>query len=266
MKYTVAISKNGEIYKICKIFFGNDGSYYVSVPYHSAKKSFIFKSTYHINSESKPETIMLSKVIDSCSSDNKRVKLSHHPDGFVQFSGDGLISGKNEKGDSKGVGLYSWPLTKPPIGPAFSISFWGVRDFQIVENDHMNRKQEKTLIFEDSLLMRKGNGYILEGIYFPESAKDQIMTHNNKPFIPLAHPILGNVPIPTILETSIAITGIMGIIIYKENLSFKNISSGFVISGSPEVKTDEGVQKMTLIGCQYPELEQSNPKRSLNYK
>jgi hypothetical protein len=38
--------------------------------------------------------------------DEYRLKLSHHPDGFVQFSGHGIKSGRNADGTPKGLGVF----------------------------------------------------------------------------------------------------------------------------------------------------------------
>ena len=44
-KHTVVISAKGKSHKICKVWYGSDGSYYVTVPYHPANKAILLKQT-----------------------------------------------------------------------------------------------------------------------------------------------------------------------------------------------------------------------------
>ena len=61
------------------------------------------------------------------SKENKNaIKLSHHPDGWLQFSGGGIISGRGKPG----FGYQSWPMAKPAAGPAFSVTFHSVANYQ----------------------------------------------------------------------------------------------------------------------------------------
>src|SRR2546423_12523824 len=55
--------------------------------------------------------------------DERRLKISHHPDGFLQFSGQGIRSGRDENGNPKGLGTHSFPLNLPTLGPSFGIEF-----------------------------------------------------------------------------------------------------------------------------------------------
>lgn len=47
--YTVIYEQNGANYKLCKILFGADGSYYVTSPYHPAQKALLVKCTVNYN-------------------------------------------------------------------------------------------------------------------------------------------------------------------------------------------------------------------------
>lgn len=114
-KYTILFERVDGRYKICKVWFGKDGSYYVSVPYHPAKKAFLCKQTMNYDTSvvytiDGGDFLPISEALDVASSDNKRIKLSHHPDGFIQFSGSGVISGKRPDGIIKGMGIQSWRL------------------------------------------------------------------------------------------------------------------------------------------------------------
>ena len=58
------------------------------------------------------EAVELASLDD----DDRRLKLSHHPDGFVQFSGEGVLSGRDPNGAARGMGVMSWPLAAPVRG------------------------------------------------------------------------------------------------------------------------------------------------------
>lgn len=86
--YTVAILSEGQLRKITKVIFGRDGSYMVAVPYHSAKKGVLFKAPVVYSPVLDEERwLPYKEFIDAGELDEKRVKLSHHPSGLVQFSG-----------------------------------------------------------------------------------------------------------------------------------------------------------------------------------
>lgn len=50
--------------------------------------------------------------------DEQRLKVSHHPDGFLQFSGNEIRSGREATGAPNGIGIVSWPLHQPTLGPS----------------------------------------------------------------------------------------------------------------------------------------------------
>jgi hypothetical protein len=64
-----------------------------------------------------------------------RVKLSHHYDGFCQFSGERpgtVVSGRDAlTGEPKGLGILTAPIRRPiTSGPTFGVTAWGLQDFQ----------------------------------------------------------------------------------------------------------------------------------------
>jgi hypothetical protein len=129
-KYTIIYEKDGNRYKLCKMFFGNDGSYYVTSPYHPAHGAMLYKHT--VNYALSEMELSLEQAVDAAAAedDKKRVKLSHHPDGFLQFSGQGIVSGKDAEGNIRGIGVMSWPLDHPVRGPAFGLTMYGLEHFE----------------------------------------------------------------------------------------------------------------------------------------
>ena len=105
---TIIAEKDGQRRKLFKVWFGQDGSYYVTAPYHSAKTATLWKRTVGYDTPfGKMAVDPLDTVVDvaTLDDDEGRLKLSHHPDGFCQFSGQGILSGRDENGQIKGVGV-----------------------------------------------------------------------------------------------------------------------------------------------------------------
>src|SRR3712207_2710307 len=110
--------------------------------------------------------MLLEEAVDvaAAEDDEKRIKLAHHPDGFLQFSGQGLISGRDPQGNIRGIGVISWPLDSPPRGPAFSLTMRGLEYFE-----RADRVQDVPCVFKHEELtpMPEPYQFALEGYYLP---------------------------------------------------------------------------------------------------
>src|SRR5947208_3504690 len=111
--YLVLLESAGQWYKLCRIIFGTDGSYYVTSPYREGSGAVLFKAT--VNYAKASMSVALEELIDlaSVEDEQRAVKLSHHPDGLVQFSGPNVTSGRDEQGNPLGMAVQSWLLDKP---------------------------------------------------------------------------------------------------------------------------------------------------------
>jgi hypothetical protein len=167
-KYTVVYEAGGIRRKLCKIWFGSDGSYYVTSPYHPAEKALLLKATVKYGSGSDDWAISFDEALDlaSAEDDDKRIKLSPHPDGFVQFSGQGIVSGLDAQGQIRGVGVRSWPLNNPCRGPAFGLAIRGIEQFRLADADKIS---DEVCLFTEQLVVPGpgANLLVLEGHYFP---------------------------------------------------------------------------------------------------
>jgi hypothetical protein len=122
--HTVWYRKENKCYKVFKVGFGGDGSYFVCAPYHPLNTAILGKLQVNyarrgglILSEALDQALELATLDDS----DQRLKLSHHPDGFLQFSGMGVVSGRTSGGVPKGIGVRSWSLQEPTFGPSFAV-------------------------------------------------------------------------------------------------------------------------------------------------
>lgn len=121
--YTVAYSDGVQNVDLCKILFGGDGSCYITAPYHPLNRAIAARVT--VNYAKTPEGFSLDEAEELAVIDDvdKRLKVSHHPDGFLQFSGQGIRSGLDEQGKPRRMGVFSWSLYEPTLGPSFSLMF-----------------------------------------------------------------------------------------------------------------------------------------------
>lgn len=123
VSHTIVYSSDEGAYDLCKIILGDDGSYYVTAPYHPLDKALL--GLWTVNYARPPQAFTPEKAIEVAvlDDDDRRLKLSHHPDGFLQFSGEGVRSGREPDGTIRGLGVQSWPLRLPTLGPSFGIVF-----------------------------------------------------------------------------------------------------------------------------------------------
>src|SRR5437762_8253508 len=109
--FTIALNANGCYRKITKLLFASDGSYMVMVPYHLANKGLLFKMPVNYSSTLDENfAVPFSDILDAGDVDEKRVKLSHHRSGLLQFSGRDVVSGFDQNGAPRGIGIQSWTL------------------------------------------------------------------------------------------------------------------------------------------------------------
>ncbi len=91
--YRILLNDGDKLLKICRIIYGSDGSFYVSVPYHPEKKAVLFILT--VNYRRQQQDIGFKEAIDLAgyTDEEVRLKYSHHPDGLIQFSVLGFCLG-----------------------------------------------------------------------------------------------------------------------------------------------------------------------------
>ena len=99
-RYTVVCERQDDgRNKLCRLMLSDDGSYFVTVPYHRSDKVFLTKRRVnHANPMAalRVEPLEVALLED----DDDRLKLSHHPSGFVQSqatgSGPDATGGNNQ--------------------------------------------------------------------------------------------------------------------------------------------------------------------------
>lgn len=270
-KHTIVISRKGVPYKLCKILFGSDGSYYITVPYHSANKALLFMQTVnyvastptHIDHEC---WVPFSEAIELASSDDARIKLSHHPDGFVQFSGQGLVSGRNTDGSPKGIGINTWPLEVFNRGPAFGLSFHGIEQF---EQEANASAETCTFCYEELVTLPGYTSLMLEGHYFsPLSRRFIRISPNGTRILPILHPTGMVLELQVVLpKDDCPIGGFFGLDLFGGLSAEISATSGYCLSSSTGNRrtNDKGETLGDGLFCLYPRPDELPTRRSLDY-
>jgi hypothetical protein len=163
--------QTGHLHKITKFVAYKEGGFAILTPYHNARSGClaILPVDYRKTGEFE---VGHQEATEFSAAD--RVKLSYHPDGFVQFSseiGGTIISGKDHTtGQPKGIGLMTNPLARPiSSGPTFGLTIWGLDQFE-----RLREGEKNTIIFEETDWYYRGcspseaNGWDIEFFVFPE--------------------------------------------------------------------------------------------------
>lgn len=251
--------------KVTKITPYKAGGFGVLLPYHEARRGYLAKT--RVDYTKGDLQVGREEMQEYTASD--RVKLSFHPDGFVQFSGENpqkILSGRDAKtGEPKGLGiLLEHPLNQPiSSGPTFGISLWGLKDFE-----EADKKSLATgLVFsEDDFYYRHctpttWNGYFIECFILPKRYWSAIRKKGSKFVLTVAAPPfevgvaaldfaispLGNQPI------------ILGFMVSRARLKFP-AKSGFAISSPSDRRQGQAIAYSLM--ATYPEIEWSDPPKS----
>ena len=270
--HLVVYEKDNVRHKICRILFGSDGSYSVTSPYHPENKAVLLKQTIVYKGFSEENYTSYADAIDSGDLDDDkkpRLKLSYHASGFVQFSGEGIMSGLDEDGNPKGIGVHSWPLTEPAEGPAFIISLLGLEKYK--RADGKIRGQLCVFNHEELPPDDECNGFVLEGFYFPASMRRFINREKDgTPFIPIWHPTNTVLKLKVLLPSKKCdLQGFIGLTLYQDQMHFpEDVTVAYVLSSSTgNLRISErGEREADGLLCIYPRMFNSPTHRSLNLR
>jgi hypothetical protein len=165
--YDIAIRDSAGVpRRITKIVPYPSGGFAVMVPQHSARQGWAFK--HQCDYTKATWTTAWSDTVRYTANDE--VKLSLHPDGFVQFSGvtsSSIFSGRDPAtGVIKGLGVMSNPFSTPIYsGPTFGVLAWGFQDFP----EARPKTRSSLVLFEPEDVYFRGEGlesFAVEGFLF----------------------------------------------------------------------------------------------------
>ncbi len=264
---TIIVSKAGVSYKVCKVWFGADGSFYVTVPYHPARRAVFLKMTADYTTAQRGQWVPHDDAIDVAilDDDDARPKLSCHPDGFCQFSGPGIVSGKDETGKPKGIGVFSSPLMKLGSGPRFSIVIQGIEAFDRQEGE---RDGDVAFRYEDLNATPDLNGLVLDGHYFHPGMRRFIRTlADGNRYVSVLHPSGIILPLRVVLAPDKCdLPGFLGLELYATRTLFPE--PAFTLNGPGEKsrQDEQGHNLADVICSAFPGPKNIQCHRDLSYR
>lgn len=229
---TLAVELGGEAVKLMKFWWGTDGSYYFSCPYIPGGRVLLFKTTVNYSKQEKESSLDESIELALLEDDDRRLKVSHHPDGFLQFSGEGIRSGLDTEGRPKGIGTTSWRVDDPTRGPSFGMSVFGLHAFARLE-----RPRSGDLVFrEEKVSLPSGwTSLHIEGYILPRLWARFVRREGSGSVISLTHPAGVVLTMPVVFTPSnIAVPSILAVEVYGDFGAFQEAEheGGFVMSTS----------------------------------
>jgi hypothetical protein len=258
------VIKDGEkLYKISKVMFWSDSSYYSTIPFHKSRKAYLFKAcvNYDVGGA---QLIREEDLIAPGDVEDQAIKYTHHPDGFVQYSGAGILSGRNKDSTIKGMGVMSFPLGERIEGPCFSYS---ISDYESL--DKFDKSTSKAIFFDlnDYQMWEKSKSVVVEAHYFPPAWRRFITRrHDSKLIIRIAHPCGAILELLVFTPPlSLGIPGFLGFELFRAKVDLGE--DGYVFSGlAGNISTNELNQKVgEAIFCCYPKPDGAKGKTSYNY-
>jgi len=279
---TTVLLKTGETTrKLLKVWFGPDGTYYLAAPYHSGRTAVLFKHTVRYDMQfGESREVLQSEFLDDATLDDNEgtIKLAHHPSGLCQFSGRGILSGVDENGRIKGVGVHTRALQAVGDGPAWGFLAFGFADFDqcdtVAACDVVTRFEDLAPAAKaepppdaDTPLPPK-DAIVVEGYYFqPMFRKFVTCDSEGRPVLMRVHPTGMVLKLAVILSPAdCGYPGFLGLDFYRKH-AFNTDPSGFCLNGPGESIGEDplGRKVGNVIGCFYPRPEGWEGRRSVNY-
>lgn len=251
--------------KIIKIISYRSGGFAVVLPYHGARCGYLVKQRLDYRNDE----LRISREEMEEYSASDRVKLSFHPDGFVQFSGENpgrILSGLDpDTGEPRGLGiLLEHPLNIPiASGPTFGLSIWGLEDFATRDRG----ADQRAITLRDEDMYYRGctpgtcNGYFIECFIFPEQYWAGVRKKRGELTLTLgALPFeLGDAVLDFRISPLEHQSLLLGFLISRARLKFPS-PSGFAITSPSDRR--KGAPVAHALMATYPEVEWPHPPES----
>jgi hypothetical protein len=255
-------------YKMTRVLIGSDGSYYVTCPYFPADKvSISTRTVKYINDEvDGPHLASPPIEVGLVDAESQRLKMTHHGDGFIQVSGEGITSGRNADGTPKGIGIFSWPLGAPTAGPAFGITVQNPRTFAVAESE---RTGDVVFRESDYWMVTQDTGLMIELFYFAPHWRRFVIFRDGRPVLPYKHPS------GAVLELAVCrgpgedwSMGFVGVDLFPGAISLVDGDEGaFVLStstGKPRYNEETKVLEADAIYAAYPPIPEDAKGRPVD--
>jgi hypothetical protein len=267
--YTISYDSGSARVDLCRILFGGDGSYYVTAPFHPANRALA--GIYTVNYAAKVDMISLTEGVElaTLDDDERRLKIAHHVDGFLQLSGEGIRSGRDSAGNPKGIGLLSWPLNNPTSGPSFQLIF-----SDAIACGRPARSQPGGVVFAESDIehMRRDlTGLTIVGYYLPARWREFVYRSSSGAYwVNLVHPNGQALKRLRVVLASVhaGYAGLIGLEAMPHSLEGLSDGPSFILSTSTGNlrRNENGDLLGDQLMCVYPQPDLKTARiESLNY-
>lgn len=257
---------DGTTRRVCRVWYGANGSWYVSTPVSPTQRAVLLIMT--INYAKAELAVKLREAVDSgeATAAKKEIKYSHHPDGFAQFSGAGLLSGRESDGKAKGIGILTWALEQPTMGPAFALAVNHAEEFLLETDDAC---ENVTLMTHAPPSLTAARQLILEGYYFPAVWRRFVYVRDGIPMLTIAHPCRAMLELRVLFPPPLCpLQGFLALDMYDSPFSDEVPPPGFIFSGPTGNlrRNDQGELLGDGLFCFYPDDERLiESVRSIDY-
>jgi len=206
----------------------------------------------------------LEEILDTASIEDREIKFSHHPDGFAQFSGTGITSGRNPDGTAKGMAVMTSPLDRIFRGPAFNYLIRNIEELDVIE-----RVDSNSFVFDlgEYLPIGPTKSLHFEAHYFtPLWRRFVRLDSKGRQVINVQHPcgaIIEFRVFPAAAECDYP--GILGFELYQ--LPHGVNQTGYSFGGPAErMRYNEHGQRIAdAIFCMYPRDDKIAAEKCLNF-
>ena len=185
---------------------------------------------------------------------------THHPDGFCQFSGHGVLSGKDDHGNPKGIGVFAAPLADVGSGPAFCVALNGLDRFETIAD----ARAGDLVIDTGNIFGPLGDDdFVIEGHYFqPELRRFIFLDESGQHRIEIPHPCGTILRLRvTLAPDDVEYPGFVGLDCFRTKVSLPG--SGFTLSGPAENdRQNERGQRLIVMKAN-ARLQQSSDSASV---
>ena len=218
-----------------------------------------------VNYDSGEQVVSYDESLELSELDEGRLKITHHLSGFVQYSGNGVVSGLDENGQPKGLGVFSRPLSEVGSGPAVGI---GLQDTK--QLDVATKIGKKDLVVDlNSLAPFPGaNGIAVDFHYFQPKARRFVNRDDTGAFwMQVTHPTGIVAPMRVILAPGgCDYPGLIAIEFYEQKFGFGESGFSFGGPGENPRKNAVGERIADVLTCMFPRPTNFKNAKSLDYK
>ncbi len=224
----ITIEKNGKYYPIFNVGYSSDGGFFL-IDLIGGGDYLVGKARLKMAWQNKLGS--LTAPMWDTRFTTKHPKLSHHLDGSVQISGEGIVSGFFPlTRRAKAVSTKSFNLIdcNHDGGPQVGFCVWGLEKLTKPSDNPGDVCISTEVQFDNHLCPPKDNPcFVVEAFYYPKKLLPTYLEAGRHTF---RYKNLGIVPMIFVPSPEHS-PGVLGLVCYRMDRGSNRVSSGFITSG-----------------------------------